>query len=112
MTIHEFCASTNLTDKQVYTLRDAGLITPDMPASQVELARLVKALSQKGVKLSAIARSATPDISRGGFVVYDGHELRTCRDAVTAITTVVKAKRPCRAVDLSAIRAGAAIDLV
>jgi hypothetical protein len=48
MTIHEFCASTNLTDKQVYTFRDAGLIRPDMPADQVEFARLVKALNQKG----------------------------------------------------------------
>jgi hypothetical protein len=65
MTIQEFCASTNLTDKQVYTFRDAGLITPDMPASQVEFARLVKALNQKGIKLSQIARTATAGLICG-----------------------------------------------
>jgi hypothetical protein len=37
------------------------------------------------------------------YVVYDGRELRACRDATAAIATVVRAKRPC-AVDLSAIR--------
>ena len=42
------------------------------------------------------------------YAVYDGHELRACRDAAAAIATVVRAKRPCSAVDLSAIRAGAA----
>ena len=38
----------------------------------------------------------------------DGHELRACRDATEAIATVVKAKRPCTAVDLAAIRTGCA----
>ena len=108
MTIHEFCNSTNLTDKQVYTFRDAGLITPDMPADQVEFARLVKALNQKGVKLSLIARTATAGLICGVFVVFDGRELRPYPDAATAITAIARAKGACSAVDLSAIRAIAA----
>jgi hypothetical protein len=42
------------------------------------------------------------------FIVYDGHELRACRDARAAIATVVKAKRPCAPVDLGAILMGTA----
>jgi hypothetical protein len=38
----------------------------------------------------------------------DGHELRACRDATEAIATVVKAKRPCSVIDLSAIRTATA----
>jgi hypothetical protein len=33
-------------------------------------------------------------------------DLRGCRDAAAAIATVVRAKRRCSAVDLTAIRAG------
>jgi hypothetical protein len=44
------------------------------------------------------------------YVVFDGHELLTCRDAAAAIGTVVRAKRPCSAVDLSAIRTAAAAE--
>jgi hypothetical protein len=76
MTIAEFCDRTHLTGAQVYTLRHAGLIRLDMPASQVEFARLVKALNQKGVKLSHIARTANPALAHGSFVVFDGRELR------------------------------------
>ena len=36
----------------------------------------------------------------------DGHELRACRDAAAAIAVVVRARRWCSAVDLSAVRAG------
>jgi hypothetical protein len=42
------------------------------------------------------------------FVVYDGRELQACQDAAAAIAAVVRAKRPCSAVDLSAIRTGIA----
>jgi len=41
------------------------------------------------------------------FVVFDGHDLRGCRDAAAAIGAVVRAKRWCSAVDLSAIRQAA-----
>jgi hypothetical protein len=57
VTIQEFCASTNLTDKQVYTLRDASLIRADMPASQVEFARLVKAAQNAQTAIGAIAKA-------------------------------------------------------
>ena len=40
------------------------------------------------------------------YVVYDGHELRACRDATAAIATVVRARRWCSAVELSAVHAG------
>jgi hypothetical protein len=42
------------------------------------------------------------------FVIFDGRELRPCRDASAAIAAVVRAKRWASAVDLTAIRAGAA----
>jgi hypothetical protein len=107
MTLSEFCDRTHLTCAQVYTLRAAGLIRPDLPASQVEFARLIKALQNKGAKLSQLARAdlaGLAGLAGKAFVVFDGSESRACRDAVVAIATVVKAKRPCSAVDLSAIR--------
>jgi hypothetical protein len=61
MTMSEFCDRTHLTGAQVYTLRAAGLIRPDLPASQVEFARLIKALQKKGAKLSQLARANLAD---------------------------------------------------
>ena len=104
MTMSEFCDRTHLTGAQVYTLRAAGLIRPDMPASQVEFARLIKALQNKGAKLSQLARADLAGLAGKAFVVFDGSELRACRDAEAAIAAVVRAKRWCSAVDLSAIR--------
>ena len=106
MTMSEFCDRTHLTGAQVYTLRAAGLIRPDMPASQVEFARLIKALQNKGAKLSQLARADLAGLVGQAFVVYDGSELRICRDAAAAIAAVVHAKRWCSAIDLSAIRTG------
>ena len=60
------------------------------------------------MKLSQLARVANLALDDQAFIVYDGHDLRVCRDAAAAIATVVKAKQPCRTVDLSAIRAVAA----
>ena len=79
MTMSEFCDRTHLTGAQVYTLRAAGLIRPDMPASQVEFARLIKALQSKGAKLSKLARADLAGLAGKAFVVYDGNELRACR---------------------------------
>jgi hypothetical protein len=62
-----------------------------------------KALHRKGVALSRLAR-ANLTFDGQAYVIYDGHELRACRDAAAAIATVVRAKRPCSAVDLTAIR--------
>jgi hypothetical protein len=63
----------------------------------------VKALLRKGV---SPARLAASDLAfdNQAYVVYDGSELRACRDAAAAIAAVVRAKRWCSAVDLSAIR--------
>jgi hypothetical protein len=104
MTMTEFCDRTRLTGAQVYTLRAAGLIRPDMPDSQVEFARLIKALQNKGAKLSQLARADLAQLAGKAFVVFDGSELRACRDAAAAIATVVRLKRWCSAIDLSAIR--------
>ena len=57
MTIAEFCDRTHLTGAQVNILRAAGLIRSDMPASQVEFVRLIKALQSKDAKLSQLARA-------------------------------------------------------
>jgi hypothetical protein len=56
----------------------------------------------------SLARLAAADLVVEGqaYVVYDGQQLRPCRDAAAAIATVVRARRWCSAVDLSAIRTG------
>jgi hypothetical protein len=80
-----------------------GGIRREFTADQAERARVIKALHQKGATLAQLARSNLKFDSGLAFVVYDGHELRICRDAATAIAAVVRAKRWCSAVDLSAI---------
>jgi hypothetical protein len=54
-----------------------------------------------------LARADLADLDGKAYVVYDGHELRVCRDAAAAIAAVVRAKRPSSAVDLAAVRAAA-----
>jgi hypothetical protein len=54
--------------------------------------------------MSQLARADLADLAGKALVVFDGSELRTCRDASVAIASVVRAKRPCTAVDLTAIR--------
>jgi hypothetical protein len=81
-----------------------------MPASQVEFARLIKALQNKGAKLSQLARADLAGLAGDAFVVFDGSEVRVCRDAAAAIATVVRAKRWSSAVDLVAIRSRAAAE--
>jgi DNA-binding transcriptional MerR regulator len=76
--------------------------------SQLERARLLKALLRKGVSLGRLAASDLSFDAGQAYVVYDGHELRACRDAATAIAAVIRAKRRCSVVDLSAIRTGIA----
>jgi hypothetical protein len=68
-------------------------------------------LQSKGAKLSQLARAdlaGLAGLASKAFVVFDGSELRACRDAAAAIAAVVHAKRWCSAVDLSAIRTGIA----
>jgi hypothetical protein len=70
---------------------------------QLERARLVKTLVGKGVPFGQLA---AVDLAFDGqaYLVYDGRELRACRDAAAAIAAVVRARRWCSAVDLTAIR--------
>ena len=49
-------------------------------------------------------RSLTfPETER--FIVFDGRELRACRDAEAAIAVVARSKRWCSVVDLASLRA-------
>jgi DNA-binding transcriptional MerR regulator len=119
MTTAEFCISTGLTPREVQNWLDIGLLEPaamvdrtdgggqrrEFSDGQVERARLLKALQAKGAKLGQLARANIKLVAGQAYVVFDGHELRTCRDAAAAIAAVVHAKRPCSAVDLTAIRA-------
>jgi hypothetical protein len=58
--------------------------------------------------LSQLARAKLTFDAGQAFGVFNGHELRPCRDAAAAIATVVRAKRWCSAVDLTAIRTSSA----
>ena len=117
MTTTEFCAATGLKPRELENWLDAGLLEPagmvartdccglrrEFSSGQVERARMLKALQSKGVKLGQLARA---NLSLDGrYIVYDGDQLQTCRDAAAAIAAVVRSKRPCSAVDLTAIRA-------
>jgi DNA-binding transcriptional MerR regulator len=116
MNTTEFCASAGLTSRELQDWLEHGLLEADKvsnPAGgvrrefttdQAERARVLKALHTKGAKLSQLARVANLAFDGQAFVVFDGREIRGCRDAAAAIGTVVRAKRPCSAVDLSAIR--------
>jgi hypothetical protein len=117
---HELCESSGLTSRELERWVETGLLkaelvgTPgggrhwEFAADQVERARVLKALHSKGATLSQPARANLTFDSGQAFVIYDGHELRACRDAAAAIATVVRAKRPCSAVDLAAIRTSTA----
>ena len=122
MTTQEFCACSGLSSKEFQTWLETGLLKPadmvskacggvrrEFTADQAERVRVIKkALHQKGATLAQLARSNLTFDSGQAFVVYDGHELRARPNAAAAIATVVKAKRPCTAVDLAAIRTGCA----
>jgi hypothetical protein len=121
MTTTELCDTAGLTPRELQNWIENGLLEPagmigrsagggvrrEFTGDQAGLARVLKALHIKGAKLSQLAR-ANLAFDGQAYVVYDGHELRACRDAAAAIATVVRAKRPCAAVDLAAIRAVAA----
>ena len=116
VTTRELCESTGLSQYQVQTWLDTGLLeaeTIGIPGGghryefapgQLERARVLNALHRKGVSLGQLVAADLAFDASQAYVVYDGHELRACRDATAAIAAVVRAKRPCSAVDLSAIR--------
>jgi hypothetical protein len=123
MNTTELCASAGLTPRELQNWLEIGLLeSADMvgriaggglqrefTADQAERARVLKALHTKGATLTQLAR-ANLAFDGQAFIVFDGKELRACRDAAAAIGTVVRAKRPCSAVDLSAIRTAAAAE--
>jgi hypothetical protein len=120
MTTHELCESVGLSQYLVSTWLETGLLKAEtigipgggrrfqFAAGQLERARVLKALHQKGVPLGRLVAADLTLDAGPAYIVYDGSELRACRDATVAIATVVRAKRPCSAVDLSAIRTSTA----
>jgi hypothetical protein len=118
MTSHEFCQSAGLTPRELENFLDIGFVeaepaatsqgkrTLEFAADQVPRARLIKQLIRKGATFGHLARTNLAFDPGQAFVVYDGQELRPCRDADAAIAAVVRAKRWASAVDLTAIRPG------
>jgi hypothetical protein len=80
----------------------------EFTADQAEQARVLKTLHKKGATLAQLVARADLSLAGPAYVVYDGHELCTCRDANSAIAAVVRATRLCAAVELNAIRTGVA----
>jgi DNA-binding transcriptional MerR regulator len=106
MTTLELCESTGLTAREVQNWLNNGLLKAELvnqPGSggprreftddQAAHARLLKALHAKGAKLSQLARATLPPAGQASYVVFDGRELRSCRDASSAIAAVVRARR-------------------
>lgn len=116
MTTLELCESAGLSRSTVQQWLESGFLEAEnvgipgggvrrvFAPGQLERARLVKALLRKGVSLGALAGSDLSFDAGVLFVVYDGHELRACRDADAAIAAIVRAKGRCSAVDLAAVR--------
>ena len=89
---------------------ESGLILPlpgrrrEFGDDQVERVLVIRALQDKGVELPLLAGRNLDFPSSERFVIFDGRELRACRDAETAIAVVARARRACSAVDLGSIR--------
>jgi hypothetical protein len=114
MDLQQLCKQSGLSRGRAETWVESGLIEPvpgrhrEFGDDQIQRVRLVQELQRKGVALPQLAgRNLTfPNSER--FVIFDGHELRACRDAETAIAVVARARRACSAVDLGAIRSAVA----
>jgi hypothetical protein len=104
MTTAELCESAGLTPRELQNWIENGLLDVEMvgrtsgggvrrefTADHAERARLIKALQNKGAKLSQLARADLAGLAGKAFVVFDGNELRPFRDAAAAIATVVGA---------------------
>jgi hypothetical protein len=110
MTTRELCESAGLTYAELVNWIAAGLLTADranadgrnreFAPDQLERARVLKLLHDKGVRLSRLAR-ARLDLD-GAFVIFDGagDSLRACPNAEAAIRTVVAAKRWCCGIEI------------
>jgi hypothetical protein len=105
--MRERLKEARLTPRELQNWLDTGLLKADLvdrtttgglrrefTADQAERARLLKALHTKGAKMSQLAR-ANLSLDGQAYVIFDGNELRACRDAASAIA--------CSAVDLGAV---------
>jgi DNA-binding transcriptional MerR regulator len=116
MTTKELCQAVGVGQSALQMWLESGFLQAEnigipgggcrrvFAPSQLERARLLKALLRKGVSLGRLAAADLSFDAGQAYVVYDGHELRACRDATAAIAAVARARRWCSAVDLSAIR--------
>src|SRR5215831_18688330 len=111
MTTPELCELAGFTRPELQRWIDAGLLEADRDGRRrefadddLERARLIKALHTKGLPLSRLPRE---NLAFDGhqFVLFDGRELRGCRDAAEAVAAAAQTKR-CALVDLRAVRAG------
>ena len=116
MTTLELCEAAGLSRTTVQQWIEAGYLRAEnvglpgggvrrvFDVGQLERARLLKMLLRKGVRLAQLAGAADLSFDGSAYVVYDGSELRACRDAAAAIDVIARAKRWCSAVDLAAVR--------
>jgi hypothetical protein len=110
MTIQELCEKSGLNPARARIWLETGLILPvegrrrEFAVEQVERVRVIRALQDKGVALKLLTGRNLTFPTDEKFVIFDGRELRACRDAEVAIAAVVRAKCACSAVDLAAIR--------
>jgi hypothetical protein len=92
-------------------LIESGLSEPVEPAAgtghrrefapdQVARALPIRELKRKGVTLAQLAGKDLAFLENERFVVFDGQQLRTCRDAEAAIAVMERAWRWCSVVDL------------
>jgi hypothetical protein len=111
MTSNQFCEAAGLSYAELINWLNAGLLAADrvgladarcreFAPDQLERARVLKLLHDKGVRLSQLGHSQVN--LAGRFLIFDGvgESLQTCGDAEAAIRAVVAGKRWCCAVEI------------
>ena len=95
MTVNEFSSLTHLSAMQIICMREAGLLSRDLPADQAGRARLLQALKSKGIPLSKLALLELPPA--GQFVVYDhsGRRIDSFADPGRALARAVSCRGAC-----------------
>jgi hypothetical protein len=118
MTTEQFCQSADLTPHELNKWLEIGLVQSaltrdsgrrrEFTTDQLQRVRLLRAIHNKGVTLRQLARADLADLAGKAFVVFDGQEVRACRDVTAAIAAAVRARRWCCVIDLSSLRIGVA----
>jgi hypothetical protein len=115
MPSQQFCEKAGLSRHQLRTRLESSLLEAEMVdipggARRQEFApgQLERSAShhRKSVSFAQMAAADLPFDDSQAYILYDGRELQTCRDASAAIAAVVRAKRWCSAVGLAAVRRG------